>query len=60
MTKPYHLLLHYDPTQGGITVGTGTLMNPACGQSEEIGVTPRPDLVECLKCKAILEKEGLL
>jgi hypothetical protein len=59
MTKPFNVLLHYDATQPTtVTYGTGTQMSPACGQTEEIGVTNRPDLVECLKCKAIIEKAG--
>lgn len=61
MTKPYNLMLHYDSTwPTTVGVGTGALMHPACGQSEEIGVTPRPDLVECTKCKRILMNSGVL
>jgi hypothetical protein len=59
MTKPYNLMLHYDatkPQSPAVYVGTGALMHPACGQSEEIGVTAHPDLVECTKCQRILEK----
>jgi hypothetical protein len=54
-TKPYNLMLHYDPTAVcTVMVGTGALMHPVCGQSEEIGVTQHPNLVECTKCKRIL------
>jgi hypothetical protein len=61
MTKPYILMLHYDKTvPTTVMVGTGALMHPICGQSEEIGVTNRPDLVQCTKCQRILKNSGAL
>ena len=61
MKQPYNLMLHYDETVAGnlVHVGDGVLMHPACGQRGEIGVTHRPDLVECTKCRRILDTSGV-
>lgn len=56
VSEPYRVTLHFDSTisDGLVWSGSGRDLNPACGQSEFISVTPRPDLVDCMKCKTTL------
>ena len=55
LDRTYEAWLHFQPDASGATtvrVGFGRELHAACGQSEWIAVTSRPDLVECVKCKA--------
>jgi hypothetical protein len=48
--------MHWDPTRQGVWIGNGVDLNPACGQSEYIGVTGIAEAVDCEKCRLILQK----
>lgn len=51
---PYRCRLHYDAGVQGVWIGHGVDLNPVCGQSEYIGVTGNPDMVECKKCRTAM------
>jgi hypothetical protein len=56
--KPYQCWMHFDPTVSGVWIGFGRDLQPACGQSEYIGVTNYSDIVDCVKCKKNLAKQA--
>ncbi len=55
---PYKCKMHWDATRQGVWIGFGVDLNPACGQSEYIGVTGIPQAVDCRKCRHIMERSA--
>ena len=51
--------MHYDPTVKGVWSGSGSDLNPVCGQREQIVVTSVADAVDCLKCLRIMERPSI-
>jgi hypothetical protein len=48
--------MHFDPERQGVWIGFGIDLNPACGQPEWIGVTGLAEVVDCEKCRRILDR----
>ena len=55
---PYKWKMQWDATRQGVWIGFGVDLNPACGQSEYIGVTGIPQAVDCLKSSAATSWNG--